>query len=153
MLESLIWKRSARPIVWRNWLPGTSRKSGTGTDSTPSALRQSNCNFAVRQSDLQASQIERKNMALQAVEGFQISPLQHRLWKLSEAGDNYVASCRIQIEGRLDKGILRDALRLVVSRNGLLRMTFQHVAGLQAPHQVISDSESIDWNEKITQAN
>ncbi|MGE5325128.1 MAG: condensation domain-containing protein, partial [Actinomycetota bacterium] len=93
---------------------------------------------------------KKKSMVPRAIEGFQTSPQQTRIWKLHEEGGPCFSSCRILIEGRLDKELLKKALSLAVRQNSVLRTSFHHVPGLDAPLQVISDSESLQWNEVIT---
>lgn len=78
----------------------------------------------------------------QAVQGFQISPLQAALWKLirREGNAGFGGCVRIAITGELDHQILHRALTRLVQRHEILRTTFCLVEGLNEPLQVIHDS-------------
>ncbi|HEX7182941.1 MAG TPA: amino acid adenylation domain-containing protein [Thermoanaerobaculia bacterium] len=78
-------------------------------------------------------------MGQKILEGFKLSPQQDRLWALhcQERWQPYRATCVVSIDGALDTDLLEAALRQVVARHEILRTTFQHLAGMDVPLQVI----------------
>jgi amino acid adenylation domain-containing protein len=80
----------------------------------------------------------------QSVEGFRLSPQQARLWRWLAAPAAglphaaYIAQCRVEIAGELDRPALGRALERAGERNELLRTAFRLLPGLAAPLQVIS---------------
>jgi hypothetical protein len=84
-------------------------------------------------------------MNSQAIEGFLISPQQSCLWKLGEMGGQYLSSCQIVIQGRLDRGILKETLRCIVRHHTILRTTFQSAPGLELPLQLVSENDDFEW--------
>jgi amino acid adenylation domain-containing protein len=81
-------------------------------------------------------------MLKEVIEGFQLSPQQRHLWRLSagDAGGAYGALCVVRIEGRLDEAALRAALREVVARHEILRTTFHRLPGMDLPLQVVGEA-------------
>ncbi len=82
-----------------------------------------------------------------SIEGFPLSLQQDRLWRLcAEANTPYRTHCALAIEGRLDRGRLREAWRMVVQRHEILRTCFRRLQGMEAPIQVISDLCESAWS-------
>lgn len=82
-------------------------------------------------------------------QGFRLSPQQADLWLLRRAGKAfpYRSRCAMTVEGRLDAGVLREALRRVVARHEILRTTFHRPAGMKEPVQVVEDVSPAQWSE------
>src|SRR6185369_8681820 len=83
--------------------------------------------------------------------GFRLSPQQERLWVLS--GDDevpYHGWCALSLRGTLDREALRGACRALVERYEVLRTTFQKVAGLRLPLQVIGAPELAESEEDLS---
>ena len=79
------------------------------------------------------------------IQGFELSPQQTRVWELQRAGDGaYLAHCAIMARGRLSGDLLKGALEQVIRRHEIFRTTFQCLAGVDTPLQVIGD-ESVYW--------
>src|SRR5688572_1194347 len=90
-------------------------------------------------------------MHAEAIEGYELSPQQRRLWLLERAasGDTpveqtlrvsntpYRAQCSILIEGKLDREALRRAIQKTVDRNEILRTRLLCVPELRLPLQVV----------------
>jgi amino acid adenylation domain-containing protein len=92
------------------------------------------------------------NMQEMIAEGFRVSPQQKRVWSLQQPDDAtpYRACCAVLIEGPLDPQALGEAWRRTVARHEILRTTFQALPGMNAPLQIISDTdrstfEELDW--------
>ncbi|MBW4649606.1 MAG: AMP-binding protein [Kastovskya adunca ATA6-11-RM4] len=79
-------------------------------------------------------------MAVQIIEGFQLSPQQKRLWSLQRDSLAYQTQGAILIEGNLNPEVLKIALQNVINRHEILRTTFQRKPGIKAPLQVVADS-------------
>src|SRR5688572_5193265 len=73
------------------------------------------------------------------VEGYQLSPQQARIWLLQQldGGLAYRAQCAVLIDGDLDVGLLRGAIREIVARHEILRTDFHLLAGMTVPLQSI----------------
>ncbi len=84
------------------------------------------------------------------IEGFQLSPQQERLWRLS--GDRfdpaYSTSFALSIDGALQPDALRDALNDVVRRHEILRTTFRRLPGRSLPVQVINGDGRLAWQQR-----
>jgi amino acid adenylation domain-containing protein len=80
-----------------------------------------------------------------AIEGYQLSPQQKRLWLLEHAVHNMpcCARCAVLLKGNLDIPALRLALQSTISRHEILRTTFRTVSGMSVPLQVIDDATRI----------
>jgi amino acid adenylation domain-containing protein len=75
------------------------------------------------------------------VEGFQLSPLQRRLWTLDSSDRTpYRSRCEVRICGRLDVQALRESIDHVAARHEILRTTFHASPGMTLPVQVVGDS-------------
>ncbi|HEV8168738.1 MAG TPA: condensation domain-containing protein, partial [Pyrinomonadaceae bacterium] len=79
-------------------------------------------------------------MQKQSIEGFQLSPQQKHLWSLCgrDGATVYRAQCAVRIEGCLHKRILREAIEKVVQGHEILRTSFQSLADMGLPLQVIN---------------
>ena len=86
-------------------------------------------------------------MQTQTLEGFRLSPQQKRLWLLQQDSLTYRAQCAIQLEGKLNAEILKEALEQVVNRHEILRTSFYRQPGIKVPIQVIADRGTISWNQ------
>ena len=82
-----------------------------------------------------------------AIEGFQLSAQQLRLWQLQASGRSpkYHTSFSIEIGGAVDVDRLRAAVEAVVSRHEILRTTFQRLPDMAIPVQVISETPSFEF--------
>jgi hypothetical protein len=85
----------------------------------------------------------------ETVQGFRLSPLQHRLWLLQETtgAAPYIAESLAVIEGAVDRGILFAALQSVIERHEILRTTLHRLTGMAMPLQVIAESGTPDFRE------
>lgn len=81
------------------------------------------------------------------IEGFRLSAQQKRLWALQQDSSIYRAQCAIQLTGRLETGLLREALQSVINRHDILRTTFHRLPGMRIPIQVVADYASLVWRE------
>ena len=80
--------------------------------------------------------------------GFRLSPQQLRLWKLQEGlggADAFRVQCSLDIEGPLDVEALKQAFAAAVDRHEILRSTFNRLAAMSIPVQVIADEGSVDF--------
>ncbi|GET42313.1 amino acid adenylation domain-containing protein [Microseira wollei NIES-4236] len=77
------------------------------------------------------------------IEGIRLAPQQKDLWLLQrdEKKQPYRVQCAIEIEGNLNKAILKTALENVVNRQEILRTTFQCLPGMDIPVQVITNGQ------------
>jgi len=80
-------------------------------------------------------------------EGFRLSPQQRRVWALQQDGWTGRAQCALQLEGRVDVQVLREAVRRLVRDYEILRTTFQQPPGIRMPLQVIADQCDSPWSE------
>ncbi|HVR96264.1 MAG TPA: condensation domain-containing protein, partial [Thermoanaerobaculia bacterium] len=81
--------------------------------------------------------------------GFRLSHQQRRLWQLqSTVGERpFRARALARIDGRLDLGLLREAVGKVAGRFEILRTTFPCPAGLTLPVQQVADEAAVAWYE------
>lgn len=81
-----------------------------------------------------------------AIEGFRLSPQQHRLWSLQQSAMQLpaLAQATIRITGSLQPQQLQAALLQVVQRHEILRTHFPCLPGMQVPLQVI-EAAQVDW--------
>ena len=79
------------------------------------------------------------------LEGFPLSPQQHRAWTLraDAARRPFHATGTLQIDGPLDRATLEKALQQTVAANEILRTTFRTLPGMTLPLQVISDKAAV----------
>lgn len=87
-------------------------------------------------------------MQKQMIEGYRLSPQQKRLWLLqkNERAVPYSVHCAVQIEGRVDRAVLKAALEATVVQHEILRTTFQYLPGLSLPLQVVN-GVGVRWGE------
>ncbi|MBZ5490665.1 MAG: amino acid adenylation domain-containing protein [Acidobacteriia bacterium] len=79
----------------------------------------------------------------QSLEGYSISPVQHRLWKLLQIeGCDCFSRMKICLEGPLDVARLKIGLHCVVSRHEALRTRLMQLPGISVPVQTIGEIES-----------
>jgi hypothetical protein len=86
-------------------------------------------------------------MHTKTVSGFQLSPLQKRLWLLQQDNSTYCTQCAIFLEGNLKPEVLKAALQQVINRHGILRTSFRRLSGIKIPVMVIADSSVVVWQE------
>jgi amino acid adenylation domain-containing protein/non-ribosomal peptide synthase protein (TIGR01720 family) len=86
-------------------------------------------------------------MATSYIEGFHLSPQQRRVWSVQDAGQAFCCQCVVSIEGALDKGRLRAAIRSVIDKHEILRTTFHCMSGLKYPIQFIADEQQLDLSQ------
>jgi amino acid adenylation domain-containing protein/thioester reductase-like protein/non-ribosomal peptide synthase protein (TIGR01720 family) len=81
------------------------------------------------------------------MEGFRLSPQQKHLWSLQsiDSSQLYCAQCCICIEGNLDVDLLKTALQKVIEQHEILRTTFQYLAGMTIPLQVIDERSTLSF--------
>ncbi len=86
-------------------------------------------------------------MSEQVIEGFRLSPQQKHVW-LSGQGDGtgYRSVCAMTLDGPLDVARLKSAIGEAVMRHEILRTSFQRMAGMKVPVQVINDEGNFAWN-------
>lgn len=83
------------------------------------------------------------------LEGFELSAQQRRRW--SSDATSWVQGA-VSIDGPLDPGALRRALEQVVARHQALRTTFQTIAGLKVPLQVVHEALAPTWAQAPAEA-
>src|SRR5262249_5018106 len=80
-------------------------------------------------------------MSQEIIEGYRLSPQQRRLWLLRQS--DRAAQCAVRLDGELKVGVLRQAIRQVVSQQETLRTTFKLLPGMTIPVQVIADDMDV----------
>ena len=75
------------------------------------------------------------------IEGYRLSPQQSQIWRVQQSGQS--ARCAVLIEGQLNVKSLRLAIEKVIERHEILRTTFQRIAGMDTPLQVINESSRL----------
>jgi len=80
-------------------------------------------------------------VAHETIQGYRLSPQQTRLWLAEQSGArrSYCLRSLIELEGKLDQAILRQALDHLISQHEILRSSFQLLPGMTIPLQVIAD--------------
>ncbi|MFE0138468.1 condensation domain-containing protein, partial [Streptomyces sp. NPDC059037] len=102
---------------------------------------------------LRQSQVEELEAAARGlVEVLPVSPLQegllfHALFDEGSA-DVYVEQLVLDLEGRLDAGVLRASWQAVLERHSSLRAGFRQVAGIEQPLQVVVEGVRLPWREE-----
>ncbi|HWS85807.1 MAG TPA: amino acid adenylation domain-containing protein [Pyrinomonadaceae bacterium] len=84
---------------------------------------------------------------MQADEGFRLSFQQKQLWLAQRGAPAFRSRCAILLEGSLDRGALREALRHTVERHEILRTGFYAPPGVDLPFQVIGEGNEPDFRE------
>ncbi|HEY6349909.1 MAG TPA: condensation domain-containing protein, partial [Candidatus Angelobacter sp.] len=85
-------------------------------------------------------------MLNQNIEGYQLSPVQRRLWLLAgmDATEAYLVSATVRLQGSLDKHILQKAANAVVQRHEALRTRFCVLPGMALAVQVIDENSRVE---------
>lgn len=84
----------------------------------------------------------------EALEGFPLSPQQRRLWTLrGHDARASVTSGSIRLSGPLDGQALEEAIHAVVAEHEVLRTTYEQLAGMSVPLQVIHEVEGADLEQ------
>src|SRR5258708_1154428 len=93
-------------------------------------------------------------MSKQINTGFVISPIQRRVWQLSEAEGSlsYRVRGEMRIEGELDRERLRKAVEVVVGRHEALRTSLQKLPGISIPVQVVDERTHVTFEEPESSA-
>ncbi len=81
------------------------------------------------------------------IEGFRLSTQQERLWALMNSSAAFRARAVVQLDGALNRAILKEATRRVIEKHEILRTFFHQAPGMKAPVQVISEAGSPVWRE------
>src|SRR6266511_2065148 len=81
-----------------------------------------------------------------AVEGYQLTPQQTRLWLLQQADGSpaYKSQSAALLEGDLDPDALKAAISEVVNRHEILRTRFLFLPGMTVPLQAIESGQQVD---------
>ena len=79
------------------------------------------------------------------IEGFGLAPQQRRLWLLGRDGRDFRCAGAVLLVGPLDPGRLAASLEEVVARHEILRTTFQRLAGMEVPLQVIGEAPGVSF--------
>lgn len=87
-------------------------------------------------------------MKSMAIEGFRLAPQQRRIWSLRQAGSFYNSQIALSIAERVEVSALQKALQKQVRRHQILRTRFRSLPGMKFPVQVISDDDSIEWEDR-----
>ena len=82
-----------------------------------------------------------------AMDGFELSPQQKRLFDLQHDGAKYHGHVTLAIEALEDRNAIKEAIRKVVARHEILRTTFRKLDGITTPLQFISDEPDFVWEE------
>src|SRR5262245_19616845 len=91
---------------------------------------------------------DRERQMQAKVEGFRLSPQQKLLWQSDHGGQAYFTQCALLLEGELKIKVLKEALRKVVARHGILRTTFHRLPGMKLPVQVIGAHSALVWRSR-----
>jgi amino acid adenylation domain-containing protein len=88
------------------------------------------------------------------VEGFGLSPLQHRLWSVRARGPDgpWLATARVRLTGPLERARLRAALAAVVAEHEILRTSFPCLPGTHVPVQSIRPASEPTLVERAARA-
>src|SRR5205814_687680 len=89
--------------------------------------------------------LERILMSSNMMQGYRLSPHQHRLWAMRHAHATN-SLCVIQITGKLEPEELKAALLDLIRRHEVLRTVYRRPPGMKAPLQVILDESDILWH-------
>jgi amino acid adenylation domain-containing protein len=83
------------------------------------------------------------------IQGFRLSPQQKRLWLLQEQAKNnpYQVKGCVVIQGLLNIEKLQQACQKVIDRYEIFKTSFQCLAGMTLPLQVIRDSSNFIWQK------
>ena len=92
-------------------------------------------------------------MLEQIVEGYELSPQQKELWRVMQraADEEFAVTCEVRVEGLVDDEQLAQAVDEVLARHEILRTSYEQVAGLSYPLQVIGErvanNVDVSWSE------
>lgn len=85
--------------------------------------------------------------AFKELEGFDISPQQRRIWLLQRHTDALYARVVLELQGDLDVGQARSAVKQLTDKHEILRTNFVRVPGRVFPVQVVHSALPPDWQE------
>ncbi|HKG79974.1 MAG TPA: condensation domain-containing protein, partial [Pyrinomonadaceae bacterium] len=89
------------------------------------------------------------------VEGYELSPQQKELWRVMQttAGEQLALECEVRVDGAVDRVRLDHAVQQVLARHEILRTSYEQIAGLSYPLQVIGERMANDvlvsWNDVL----
>jgi hypothetical protein len=83
----------------------------------------------------------------EGVQGFRLSPLQRRFWRLDQVAPMAPARAAVRIDGELPAARLRAALAAAVARHESLRTTFHRRPGMRWPIQTVGEGAPLLWRE------
>ncbi|HWX40370.1 MAG TPA: condensation domain-containing protein, partial [Blastocatellia bacterium] len=86
-------------------------------------------------------------MSRAELQGYHLSIQQARAWSFRQSGASACVQCALLLQGPLEVEALKAGLSRIVADNEILRTTFQSVAGLKLPVQVISEEPDYVWRE------
>ena len=88
-------------------------------------------------------------MQNKTIEGYRLSPQQKHVWQAQHADRSLAhhARCAVLVEGQLNITLLKSAIERVIERHEILRTTFQCLAGMDAPLQVVNESGGLALRE------
>ena len=84
----------------------------------------------------------------QPSEGYRLSPQQRHEWARKQRGEAGKTVCLVSVQGEIDSHRIKGALQQVVSRQEILRSSYELVAGMRMPVQVISASAELRWERR-----
>ncbi|MFN7960159.1 MAG: amino acid adenylation domain-containing protein [Thermoanaerobaculia bacterium] len=79
--------------------------------------------------------------------GYRLSPLQRRLWRVLEPGEQALTRLELEVRGRLEPQTLLAAARQVAARHEALRTSYSLPAGFRVPFQVVAPEPAVAMNE------
>lgn len=83
------------------------------------------------------------------LQGFHLSPIQKRIWKLTEDQKHpFHVKVAVSIEGDLDRKRLQNSLNQLIQRHESLRTDYYKVPGMKYPLQVIKEQREISIQER-----
>ncbi|AFY58522.1 non-ribosomal peptide synthase/amino acid adenylation enzyme [Rivularia sp. PCC 7116] len=86
----------------------------------------------------------------EAINGFNLSPGQKRLWILQQESTVYNTQGVFSLKGDLQINLLIKAVETIVSRHEILRTNFRHLPGIKVPVMVVNDNIEntlFEWEE------
>lgn len=78
-------------------------------------------------------------------EGYQLSSQQRTLFHMQQPEHPMTTQTIWQVDGKLDRALLRHAIEHVLMSHDILRTTYQRVRGMRFPIQVITQEVSLRW--------
>jgi amino acid adenylation domain-containing protein/FkbM family methyltransferase len=79
------------------------------------------------------------------IKGYQLSPQQRLIWRLSEDSQAYFAQCAILIDGAVESASLEAALEKTLQQHEILRAAFEWAPEYDAPLQIILENPPLRY--------